>query len=388
MYQVILFLFYSSKASMNINLSAIRLSLQALAFPEVSKQALSKARRGIMPRLFLHLLHFSVETFYHLVGQRESWHGYYPFAIDGSKIQVPKNNDTLSYFGFAYGEKARYKTAMAAASVLYDVKHDIIADALIHPFLYGERKSAKQHLDYLEHTGLQKNAVILLDRGYHSFEMMQRISRRGYFFLERVQKNILAFAKVATNDEIIDYYPAYQKEKQAEKIKVRVLHITLDDGSTECLVTNLLSEDITPEMFRELYFLRWPIEGKYMELKSRWELEEFHGAAHTCVEQEFFLNMLLSNLAALIKADADREIKNTAKPGNKYRYQANRSNIISHIKHLLPRMLCGEETVVRQLEWIYKEAVKGRSQIQPNRKNKRPRVQLKRKHFNNRKRCI
>ena len=388
MYQVILFLLYTSKRSMNLNLSNIRVDLHSLGFPAVSKQAVSKARKGILPELFLSLMHFVAETFYLLTDQRRSWHGYYPFAIDGSKIQVPGNRDTLSYFGSAHNDKARHRTAMAAASVLYDVSHDIIADALIHPFDHGERKAAGEHLAHLENMGLHKNAVILFDRGYHSFELMQHIDDKGYYFLERVQKNIHAFADVASDDEIIDYYPSYKKEAQIEPVTVRVLHVLLDDGSTEYLVTNLLSPAITPLMLKELYFQRWLVEGKYMELKSRWELEEFSGATHISVEQEFFINIMLSNLTAMIKADADKEIEQTRRPDNKYHYQANRANIIGHMKDFLPLMLCGEKAVAAQLEWIYGEALKGRSQIQPGRKSKRPRVQLKRKHFNNRKRCI
>ncbi len=31
------------------------------------------------------------------------------------------------------------------------------------------------------------------------------------------------------------------------------------------------------DMFRELYFYRWPVELKYKELKSRFAMEEFSG---------------------------------------------------------------------------------------------------------------
>ena len=49
---VIIYLLYSSKASMFQNLSRIRDDLSALSFPDVSKQALSKARQFINPSLF------------------------------------------------------------------------------------------------------------------------------------------------------------------------------------------------------------------------------------------------------------------------------------------------------------------------------------------------
>ncbi len=86
-------------------------------------------------------------------------------------------------------------------------------------------------------------------------------------------------------------------------IDVRVIEVTLDDGSKEYLATNLFDPLITQTMFQDLYFYRWPVETKYKELKSRLSLEEFSGATTVSVFQEFFINMLLSNLASLNQAD-------------------------------------------------------------------------------------
>ncbi len=50
-----------------------------------------------------------------------------------------------------------------------------------------------------------------------------------------------------------------------EDIKIRVLEVILSDGSREYLGTNIFDTAMSVDMFRELYFLRWPVEGKYME---------------------------------------------------------------------------------------------------------------------------
>ena len=54
-------------------------------------------------------------------------------------------------------------------------------------------------------------------------------------------------------------------------------------------------------------------------------MEEFSGATAVSIQQEFYINMLLSNLASLIKNEADEEIQISAKSTNKFRYQANRA---------------------------------------------------------------
>ena len=42
-------------------------------------------------------------------------------------------------------------------------------------------------------------------------------------------------------------------------VPIRVLEIPLDDGTKEYLATNLFDPTVTKDMFRELYFYRWPI---------------------------------------------------------------------------------------------------------------------------------
>ena len=57
LFQVIIYLLYTSKASMFQNLSRIREDLECLDFPDISKQALSKARQFINPALFKEPIH-------------------------------------------------------------------------------------------------------------------------------------------------------------------------------------------------------------------------------------------------------------------------------------------------------------------------------------------
>lgn len=114
-------------------------------------------------------------------------------------------------------------------------------------------------------------------------------------------------------------------------------------------------------MFQELYFYRWPVELKYKELKSRLAIEEFSGATTTSVFQEFYINMLLSNLSSLIKN------------------QANRAFIIGFMKRLLPKILCTISTI-DEINRLYSEAVRNRSQIMPGRTFSEKRIKQRDEH--------
>lgn len=387
--QVIFYLLYSSKASMNLNIANIRDDVWHINFPDVTKQAVSKARKGIASDFFRDLLRFSVEKFYSSSHRRKTWNGFYPFAVDGSCIQVPKSKDNVEHFGLCKNQHHSREDAMARISILYDLLEDIVVDGSINDYRYAERPSAKKHLDYLEAAGLTDHALLLFDRGYPSYEFFQRISQQGYYYLMRIQNTVKALTEREEIDEIISYVPSQLKRDNLDPVQVRVIHVTLDDGTDECLVTNLLDPTLTPEMLKELYFLRWGIESKYFELKNQLKLEEFSGSHHQSVEQDFFINLMFTNFCSLIKSEADSCIVEIMKDKkNKFQYQANRAFIIGRIKKYLVLMLCGAKQIADTLNQILKEAIKKRSQIQPNRKCERLRIQLRYRHLNNRKTCV
>jgi hypothetical protein len=114
-------------------------------------------------------------------------------------------------------------------------------------------------------------------------------------------------------------------------------------------------------------------------------MEEFSGATATSVFQEFYINMLLSNLSSLIKNEVDEEINITSKSTNKFRYQANRAFIIGRIKRIFPKILCCL-CDISAIDTLFVEAYRCRSQIMPGRSFQRKKSKTKgRTHFNNQK---
>ena len=383
LFQVIMYLLYTSKASMFQNLSRIREDLECLDFPDISKQALSKARQFINPALFKELYYLSVDLFYKQLPSRKLWNGYHLFAIDGSKIELPNSKSNFEFFGemFGYPDPNRRFT-MGLGSIVYDVLDDYIVHASFQRYLASERSAALEHLHNLEDLNIYQNSVIIFDRGYYSEDMFRYCVEHQHLCLMRLKQNY-NIAKKCFGD-IITVLPGNTKDG-TENIKIRVIEVTLGDGTKEYLATNLFDSHISQKMFRELYFYRWPVETKYKELKSRLAIEEFSGATTTSVLQEFYINVFLSNLSSLIKNQVDEEIQITAKSTNKYRYQANRAFIIGRIKTIVPKILCNlfDLSVIDRL---YKESLRCRSQIMPGRTFRRKKNKaISRTHFNNKK---
>ncbi|WP_344972085.1 transposase, partial [Anaerocolumna aminovalerica] len=114
--------------------------------------------------------------------------------------------------------------------------------------------------------------------------------------------------------------------------KVRVVKFPLDTGEIETIATNIFSTDFTEEDFKELYFLRWGIETKYKEIKSTLKIENFTGDKPVCVEQDFYANMLISNICSVIKSETDEIIKeDLVEKNSKANYQTNRRLLIYRV---------------------------------------------------------
>ena len=388
MYHVIVYLFYTSKQAMNINISNIRMDLPELDFPKVSKQAVSKARQGIVPSLFQDLFTLSVDIFYKSIDKRKRWRDrFHIYAVDGSRISLPNSKSNFENYSEMFSKKnPKRRWSMALCSVIYDVCNDFIVHGLLKNYLGSERHAALQHCKDLESLNLFDNSILIFDRGYYSEDMFRYFSEKGYLCVMRLRDKY-KLSRQCTGDNVLVLYG--DPKKGTADINVRVISVKLDGGETEYLATSVFDSLLTAEDFRELYFMRWPIEQKYGELKNQFIMEEFSGATSTSIEQEFFINLLLSNLAALIKASADEMIEKKARSTNKFRYQANRAYIIGRLKWFVPRFLSKTSTMLA-LDDIFEGAVAVRSQIQPGRKDKRNKrnSDRERKHFNNRKRVI
>ena len=179
-------------------------------------------------------------------------------------------------------------------------------------------------------------------------------------------------------------YPDSDKKKQ---LTLRSIHFPLEDGKTEYLVTNIMQSKLEYSLFKELYCLRWGVESKYRELKNRLEIEAFNSIKPICIQQEFFAAMFISNLAAILKRNADSciSVSNT----NKYLYKTNRSYILNRIKsYMVPLLITSLSECQRMILKIIEEASKVLSIIRPGRKFGRYRKHTRKRYYTHMKSCL
>lgn len=338
-----------------------------LNFPNITKQAFSKARQNISPEAFNELCRLFVEKFYSLKKNLNTWNGFNILAIDGTSLQVPDTEECGKYFGLSSNQN-KTRTAVATASALYDVLNDIIVDARITKYKTSERYIAKQHIEVLVNRIPSKNSIVIFDRGYPSYDMFDHLNDKGLLFLMRVSTSFKLVQSIDSDDSILEY------KLKGEIKKVRVLRIKLSEDVTEVLVTNIYDEKITTIEFKELYFLRWGVESKYKELKSSIKIEEFSGTKPIAIEQDFYTSIYLSMISGLIKKDADASIANANKDKSlNSTYQSNRNFILGQVFKRIIKLLVKSRLRNKILKSILEKSIKIRSQVRCNRSCERKR---------------
>lgn len=343
----------------------------------MSQQALSKARNHFDHTPFEKAFYGTRDEDYNLATDDTlgRFHGYKIFAVDGTTIALPNIPALKEEFGTL---GVNNSSPTARVSIAYDVINDRIVDAGISPISIDERTHADNHLTKLIHAIVMEDSLFIYDRGYASIKLIKRILELQGHFLMRVRKK---FSLAVDNAPMGDSHVMLD-----ETISVRVIKFELSSGEVETLITSI--EDLEESIFPALYFLRWPVEIKYDIVKNKLELPNFTGWTSNVIRQDFWISMLLTNVAAVAKTESDAKIKEDRKgKDNKYEYQTNVNTIVSSVKARFADAVFQRLTFLRmkKIDAIIAEVVKSAVPIRPNRCVPRKENSRKVKYHHNKK---
>ena len=314
-----------------------------------SQQAFSKARSGIdhtmFQECFNRVIDFLCAPNSHDYVKRfgDIW-GVQIIGIDGSKIPLPNRKNLLVKYG-GMGRDTSSPTALA--SIAFDVLNECVLEAEFEPLKVDERTLALRHLQNIRAKNRVDltRAMFVFDRGYASQEMITFIDKElhsRYLFRLRDKFNctIDALPIPENTTDIID-----QELELYPDVRVRVLRFYLSSGILETLITNDFLQD--KESFRELYFLRWPTEEEYKLIKEKVGLTCFRGYSENSILQEFWIAMLLANIANVVKLETDGIIRHEAQQSDKslkHKYKTNMNELIGVLSRNLPDYMDADST--------------------------------------------
>ena len=338
--EVVFFMLTSMRCSTQTSLRRFFAGLGKGA--SIKQQSFSEARAKINVSAFVQLFRLTVGAMTENLD--DTWRGFLIYAIDGSRIALPADERLRGHFG-TVGRGGSSPTAQG--SILYDVLNDIVVDAMIEPISSDERTLAAAHLDSCKDYAPGARKLFILDRGYPSFGLIRKMEDDGFNYLMRVRDkfNCEIDAQEEADGHVL-------LERDGERIRVRVVKLKLDGGEIETLITNIPDDCLEAPDFKELYFMRWPVETKYDLVKNKLQLENFSSRTVEGVQQDFFAAMYLTNVAAAAASDAQAGIDGAREgKGNKYRYKANMNELIGILKDRLV-LAIAEDSERRQAKLV------------------------------------
>jgi hypothetical protein len=177
---------------------------------------------------------------------------------------------------------------------------------------------------------LTPEMLLLLDKGFFSYELWREWDARGVKILARVttQMVLRSIHELPDGSYLAKLYKGdYNRKKDRDGVVVRVIRYTLDDpqrvghGEEHVLITNLLDDALYPSVdLIVLYHERWEHETTFDEQKTHQDPRRASKPAHLRSEtpagviQEiyalslahFVIRSLMSEAAATVGLDPDR----------------------------------------------------------------------------------
>jgi hypothetical protein len=287
-----------------------------------TKQAFSKQRQCVNPDFIREFYDDGVEELV-VNGELETFKGFHLTGVDGTRIACENTPELIEEFGCSGSKK---DACTALASTAYDLIERVSFDCQIGSYSLSERDLLNRHLDRLE-AFVAALFLIVADRGYPSYDLIEALIDRGFNFLLRLSEswsNVILHLH-GTNDKGLDY------NYKGKTYTFRALKIELE-GKCEYLITNLDEATLSLDEAKHIYNLRWGIETFYGVLKTELELENFSGKTKNAVLQEFYATLTIANVCQCFINDADVEIAANDKNKNlKHERQANRRQSIGEI---------------------------------------------------------
>lgn len=246
------------------------------------------------------------------------WRGHRLFAIDGSKVNLPRNLVNCGYL--TPNKSTHYPQGLV--SCLYEIRSrlPIDFDLVSHS---NERMCALEHLETLE-----RNDVVVYDRGYYSYALLHQHHRTGIHAVFRLQEHsssaIREFLAGKESDRIVIISPSSsamtdirQKHPHLDVVplKMRLLKYEIS-GSTFCLGTTLVDshQQYPIQDFMDVYHSRWGVEELYKVSKCFIDVEDFHAKTERGVKQELFAHFVLITMTRLFANRADLELNGEGPP--------------------------------------------------------------------------
>ncbi|MEE8058721.1 MAG: IS4 family transposase [Pseudomonadales bacterium] len=275
----------------------------------VAASAFCTARTKLDENIFK-VINTQIIDSYEVSGEDDKWHGRRVFAVDGTKMNLPR---PLLKSGYKLPhENSHYPFGLV--SCLYQLRSKIPIDFDLMPGT-GERTYALAHL-----TKLVEGDVVVYDRGYFSYSMLYWHLKKKIHPIFRMPYQtypaIVNFIDSEKTDEIVEILLTQKKFTKIRKkdsnidvqsLKIRLIKYRIGDESYTLGTTLFDKEFDGINEFSKLYHERWDIEELYKISKVLIEVQDFHAQSERGIKQELYAHFVMITLSRIFSNHIENE---------------------------------------------------------------------------------
>lgn len=271
-----------------------------------SASAFVQQRQKLLPSALEDLFHRFSD---HLRPQKK-FRGYRLLAADGSSLKsgaYPADKDA-----YRSGTERQHGWNLFHINALFDLENGIYTDVIV---LADRNYEAYNNLACLEKRGWKylirikdherKNAYGLKLPDEPEFDLPIRMTLGRLTPQQLRQQGIPVPEHYYRLPNSIPFDFLGTESTAFYEFSARIVRLTLKDGRTQLLITNLDAEQFPLSALRELYARRWGIETSFRELKYTVGLIHLHSRKSDLVLQEIFAAFTVFNFTQAVAWSAD-----------------------------------------------------------------------------------
>lgn len=213
------------------------------------------------------------------------YRGWRWMAFDGTILDAPDSEANAAAFERSSGGRGGGAFPQVRKVSLVELGTHVETAIAIGGWQDDERSLSRQLWGEIPH-----DAMVLLDRGFFSYEDWKSLDSRGVRLLARVKSQLVLvpIQHLSDGSYLAKIYPSsWHRQQDRHGVLVRVIAYKLDDpqrtghGELHRLITNLLDAELHPAL--ELipgYHERWEIELTFDEQKTHHDPRRAEKPAH------------------------------------------------------------------------------------------------------------
>ena len=314
--------------------------------------------------------------------------GYRLWAIDGSTIPLPRNPGSNNHYTSDANPKGWNNVH---ANLLLDIPNQVFVDCNLGDNVGDSRKSHDEQgalYSLIYRRTFHQPTIIVMDRGYESYNTIAHLSNIEHlFYILRVKQDKAALRPVRDlpmeefDIETLGWTVSHRQTRESKEkgwiflqtgskkgkenspntritrfdfppnqdsvsMKCRAVRIRLDTGDFETLLTNLPRDEFSSTDLKQIYAMRWRIETNIRFYKYAIGALALHSRTDALILQELYSHLIMFNFCFRVC----REIEIPQKPGNKYRYEIDKTMAIYLCKKFFREPDFTGEKLVRDIK--------------------------------------